>query len=193
VTLADMFETRPTRVLRLDTICNPVDKNGEGITEPMRRLACWKIRNESGPAGRRTVLVDNQLSSDTRTVTRPRLLCLAAEENGAPAPNAFDHFKCYRGARATPRFQRKTVQLNDDFESRSTLVRRPDSICNAVSVDGDAVLDPTRHLACYKIRSNPGQPQHTRQDISYDTPFGSAGATTVKPSLVCVPSRVEEP
>ena len=72
-------------------------------------------------------------------------------------------------------------------------MRRPDSICNAVAVDAGTVLDPTKHLACYKIRSNPGQPAHVRQTISFATPFGSAGATTVKPSLVCVPARVEEP
>jgi acyl-homoserine lactone acylase PvdQ len=191
VSLTDDFEARETRVLRLDTICNPVDKNGEGITDPMRRLACYKIRNDTVPSPARTVGVDNQLGSDTRTTTRPRLLCLAAEENGFPAATALDNFKCYRASRATPRFQRQTVQLSDDFENRTTLVRRPDSICNAVAVDAGTVLDPTKHLACYKIKNTAGQAAHVRQDVSLATPFASAAATTVKPSLLCVPARVE--
>jgi hypothetical protein len=191
VSLTDDFEARETRVLRLDTICNPVDKNGEGITDPMRRLACYKIRNDTVPSPARTVGVDNQLGSDTRTTTRPRLLCLAAEENGFPAATALDNFKCYRASRATPRFQRRTVELSDDFESRTTLVRRPDSICNAVAVDAGTVLDPTKHLACYKIKNTAGQAAHVRQDVSLATPFASAAATTVKPSLLCVPARVE--
>jgi penicillin amidase len=193
VTLADGFETRLTRVLRLDSICNPVDKNGEGISDPMRRLACYKVRNEVDGSPRRAISVDDQLSSDTRITTRPRLLCLAAEENGSPATEALDDFKCYRAARPAPRFQKRTMQLNDVFESRSTLVRRVDSVCNAVGVDGAPVLDPTKHLACYKIKNNPGQPAHARQDISYATEFGSAAGTTVKPTLVCVPARVEGP
>jgi hypothetical protein len=55
VTLTDGFESRATRVLRLDSICNPVDKNGEGISDPMRRLACWKIKNDTIPSPRRTI------------------------------------------------------------------------------------------------------------------------------------------
>jgi len=66
-------------------------------------------------------------------------------------------------------------------------------VCNAVSVNGAPVLDPTKHLACYKIKSNPGQPGHSRQDITYATEFGGAAGTTVKPTLVCVPARVEGP
>jgi hypothetical protein len=32
-----------------------------------------------------------------------------------------------------------------------------------------------------------------RKNVSHDTPFGSATATTVKPNLLCVPARVEIP
>lgn len=195
VTLADGFETRTTRVLRLDSVCLPVDKNGEGIDDPARRLACFRIRNAPGqpPSAARVVGVDTQLASAAQTVTRPRLLCVAAEATGVPAAEAFDDFKCYRAGRATPRFARRTVQLTDAFESRSTLVRRPDVLCHAAAMNGERALDPTRHVACYKIKNNPGQPAHARQTVQLTTPFGSATATTVRPSALCVPARVEAP
>ena len=118
---------------------------------------------------------------------------MAAEENCSPATTALDNFQCYKASRATPRFQRQFVQLTDDFESRHTQVRRPESICNAVAVDAGTVLDPTKHLVCYNSKNTAGQPSHARQNISYARPFGSATATTVKPNLLCVPARVEVP
>jgi hypothetical protein len=48
VTVADQFETKMTRVLKPLLLCNPVDKNGEGIPDPACHLTCYRIRDAPG-------------------------------------------------------------------------------------------------------------------------------------------------
>src|SRR6185503_14848721 len=41
VTLVDQFVTSTATVLRPDRLCNPADKNGEGIDDPTAHLMCY--------------------------------------------------------------------------------------------------------------------------------------------------------
>ena len=62
VTVADQFETKVTRVLKPLLLCNPVDKNGEGIPCEGNHLVCYRIKDAAGqmPFQRRTVDVLDQ-------------------------------------------------------------------------------------------------------------------------------------
>ena len=48
VDLADQFETKATTVIRPRLLCNPVDKNGEGIVDANNHLTCYAIRDAAG-------------------------------------------------------------------------------------------------------------------------------------------------
>ena len=54
-----------------------------------------------------------------------------------------------------------------------------------------ALSEARRNAQAVQCASN--MRQLTTAMISYATEFGSAAGTTVKPTLVCVPARVEEP
>ena len=48
VTLADQFETKTTVVQKPMLMCNPVDKNGEGVVDPAGHLTCYRIVDADG-------------------------------------------------------------------------------------------------------------------------------------------------
>ncbi len=73
VTLEDQFGTEDTKVRGLVSLCNPVDKNGEGINDPTAHLACYRIKGE---LGKRDVLLENQFGAQTVTVAKPETLCV---------------------------------------------------------------------------------------------------------------------
>ncbi len=58
--------------------CNPVDKNGEGISNPTVHLTCYEIEDKEGEE--RVVEVDNQFGVQTLKVEEPELLCVPSEK-----------------------------------------------------------------------------------------------------------------
>jgi hypothetical protein len=62
VDVADQFEDKVTRVMKPSLLCNPVDKNGEGIPCEGNHLLCYRIKDAAGqmPFQRRTVDVLDQ-------------------------------------------------------------------------------------------------------------------------------------
>src|SRR5262249_13187035 len=98
-----------------------------------------------------------------------------------------DQFKCNR-ARPKTASARKTVTLADQFGAPSTLVLKPDSLCNPVGEDGETIADPTAHLACYRIRNAPGQTPFVRQQIGASDEFGTRTVSLLGTRTLCVPS-----
>jgi len=76
VTLADQFGQSTATVLRPDRLCNPVNKNGEGIADPDAHLNCYRIREPRGAS--RDVVVANQFGELQLTTTRTHSLCVPA-------------------------------------------------------------------------------------------------------------------
>jgi hypothetical protein len=58
-------------------ICNPANKNGEGINNAAGHLTCYKVR---GPRlrPRPSLAVGNQLGTTELEATKPALLCVAS-------------------------------------------------------------------------------------------------------------------
>ncbi len=77
VTLEDQFGAEDTKVRRLVSLCNPVDKNGEGINDPTAHLACYKI---DGELGKQEVFVENQFGAQTVTLAKPETLCVPSSK-----------------------------------------------------------------------------------------------------------------
>ncbi len=104
---------------------------------------------------------------------------------------SFDQFKCYRAGtkKGTTPFAARTVTLADPFETKSTSVLKARTICNPASTGGDGTIDPTAHLACYKIKDTGGQPHFTKRNVVVANAFGEETLSVVKADTLCVPSE----
>jgi hypothetical protein len=65
--------------------CNPADKNGEGIANPVDHLACYKVKGPKlDKADRPKVEVVNQLGTLQLEVQKPFLLCVPSTKTVIP-------------------------------------------------------------------------------------------------------------
>ncbi len=192
VTLADQFESKNTTVVKPVSICNPVDKDGEGIEDSTAHLACYKIKDVSGQSKLtpRNVTTENQFGTETLTATKADTLCVPSEKDGQPSALNLDHFKCYKARTATgaAKFQQRTVSLTDQFESKNTTALRPVSICNPVDKNGEGIKSSLGHLECYRIKDVKGQPKFSRRDVTAKNQFDTETLTVTKSGMLCVPS-----
>ncbi len=83
VILTDQFGSTQTSVIKPAHLCNPVDKNGEGIFDPETHLTCYKIQDDPR-FQRREVVVTNQFGEQTLLVTAPSLLCVPSDKTVVP-------------------------------------------------------------------------------------------------------------
>jgi hypothetical protein len=81
VTLLDQFEPvdNVATVLRPILLCNPVDKNGEGIVDPTLHLTCFAIKDPFDPPG--IIVIEDQFAVQdgfprTGDCRRSRTLCV---------------------------------------------------------------------------------------------------------------------
>ncbi|MGH7894302.1 MAG: DUF7450 family protein, partial [Candidatus Binatia bacterium] len=76
VGLQDQFESKLTTVIRPDSFCTPVDKNGEGISDPSAHLECYRIKDAPAqpPFAPREIVADNQFGLQPLALRKPRLL-----------------------------------------------------------------------------------------------------------------------
>jgi YVTN family beta-propeller protein len=192
VTLSDAFETKTTTVQKPTSVCLPVDTNGEGIIDPAARLECYTIRDVKGQPKftSRKVQDENTSGTDTLTLTKAGTLCVPARTDGQSTVLKLDNFKCYtaKAAAGTAKFQKRTVTLTDEFETKNTTVVKPVSICNPVDEDGAGITTPLAHLECYKISDVKGQSKFTARNVSAQNAFGSETLTVQKADTLCVPS-----
>lgn len=192
LTLDDAFESKLTRVIKTDSFCNAVDVNGQGIADPTAHLQCYKIRDAAGqqslPA--RDIVTDDEFGVQSLTVKKARLVCVPATSNGQASALHIDHFKCYtaKAANGSPHFTEQQAALADAFETKQTRVVAPETVCNAVDVDGGGTINPAAQLHCYGIRDVNGQARFARQDVQSANALASESLSIVKPRLVCVPS-----
>ncbi|TMA36420.1 MAG: hypothetical protein E6J79_13250 [Deltaproteobacteria bacterium] len=186
-TLVDQFGTTFSIVVKPDALCNAVDKNGEGIGDPTAHLECYVITQASSKL-RQPAAISNQFGTATSLVMGPRRLCVPSQRDGVPSALNLDHYLCHREARPTPRFLRRAVTLADDYESKTTLVLRPDSLCAPVNEDGGGIKDPTTHLQCYRIRQVGGQTRFAPRSATTTNLFGSGSLAVRAPRTLCVPS-----
>lgn len=84
VTTTDQLTTADeTLALKLQFVCAPVDKNGEGIENPATHLACYGVK-ASALSGAPRVLVSTQFQSTQFQLQKPKLLCLPTSKTLMP-------------------------------------------------------------------------------------------------------------
>jgi cysteine-rich repeat protein len=198
VTLADEKETKVTRVIKATEFCNAVDKDGHGIEDPNAHLQCYQIKDVAGQARFEpsTDTVDNEFgNAQPLTTKKAKRVCVPAGRDGAPPSINLDRFKCYsaKTPSGSPKFALVSTQLQDAFETKTSNVLQPESVCNTVDVDGAAPINPAAQLHCYKIRQASGQAAFAKVTLDGGDAFGTQNLLAQKASLLCVPSTRENP
>lgn len=204
VSLKDQFETKDYMIKKSIGICNPADKDGEGIQDPDGHLQMYKIKRakgESKSAKQTNITVENQfgiISVDTKKADR-LLVPTAKSLDGFPEPlddsSRLDHYKCYKvklssGQRFSNDLQATVV---DEFDQETLYnIKKPERLCNPVDKNGEGIKNRENHLLCYKIKRVRGEPRNEKvEGIRVTNQFGSATLRTRGPSGVkelCVPS-----
>lgn len=207
VNLVDQFGAGTAEVQKPESLCTPVEKNGEARVDQDTHLVGYQlkpqkaqhvgleIRNQFHPAPNGTLFVD--------TVKADRLLVPAAKSHVSPPPapnpagHEVDHYKCYTVKRAdgstfTPV---QDVDLVDQFiEAQLPVAKRfdlkkPTRLCAPVDKNGSGIKHPVNHLVCYQAKPVAGQPRHARQPGLYlADQFGAVRLDTVQDEELCVPS-----
>jgi hypothetical protein len=197
VTLVDQFESTSALVEKPSRLCNPANKNNEGITDPTAHLMCYDI-NQATPFTPRHVLVNNQFGEQELVVTKPFQLCNPAtkDEVGNFEDLNLDHMKCYRVRRAvgSPRVN-PTITVQDQFETRTAQVFRPHILCNPVDKNGSGIQNRDCHLVCYRLRAS--LPIFRSQPVTIEDQFSAQNLDALRGvcgsvDYVCLPSSKTE-
>ncbi|MGQ0639063.1 MAG: DUF7450 family protein, partial [Nitrososphaerota archaeon] len=207
VELTDQFEGGIFGVKKPERLYNSVDKNGEGINDPVTHMVGYKINlkgddddddDEDMIIAR--VLVSNQFGDITLDVKEEKLLLVPSTMNHvfSPAPletTLLDHFKCYNAdvTEGTPEFEKRIVFLADQFETKRFEVKAPKLLCNPVQKihDGSTseINDSENHLLCYDVKSAKGEPKHQKRSVFTNNQFGPEQLDTIRETELCVPSK----
>ena len=215
VTLEDQFETKLTNVGKLTGLCNPADKNNEGVIDPNTHLTAFGIKDgKTDPPQPKLVgtqhTVVNQFGTLVVSVTKiNRLLVPSSKSLGETPPlplgsNTVDHFKCYgikvakapSGQPPFPTFTPLNVTLEDQFGLRVFTATKPSLLCNPVDKNGEGIQRPADHLMCYQFKlasTMPPQPGFTPTRVSATNQFGSGVLDATATESLCVPSQKDPP
>jgi hypothetical protein len=197
VALTDELGSTMSIARRPDAVCNAAAVEAQVRMDPTARLACYRIKAAAGEPRftARDVMVSNRFGDAPLTLFKAWSVCVASVNDGVSAAQPLDHFKCYRAR--TPvgasRFTRRTVSVVDDFETKSTVVRKPHSLCLPVDKNGEGIVDRSDRLACYQIKDAPQQPRFTARTVGVANSIGNHTVAATKTTTLCVPSTVVVP
>lgn len=111
------------------------------------------------------------------------------------------HFLFYKVKKTagSPNFVPRSVQLEDQFENKNYIVKKPVALGNPANKNNEdptAPLDPN-HLKAYQIRETPGVPPHApHTNVQVDNQFGTIFVNTLKADRLLLPtakSHVSQP
>jgi len=89
VTLQDQFGSMSVDVRKPTFLCDPVDKNGEGIHDILTHLMCYQVKQvKTEPQFQKVlgVFVHNQFGPERLDVKKPSELCVPALKNRQLVP-----------------------------------------------------------------------------------------------------------
>jgi hypothetical protein len=193
VVLRDQFGTSRASVKKAVALCNPVDKNDEGVSDPRAHLTCYAIREDRkgksrSSSGRGRIEIENQFGKDKLRIRGAESLCVPSSKSlqradPGPPPAQLDHFKCY-GVKGDRRGVREFVSLVDQFGKARVKVGRAELFCTPVSKNDERILRPDRHLVCYGIQPR----DRVGKTVVVRNQFGATFLRVQKAESLCVPS-----
>ncbi len=193
VTVQDQFGTISELLRFPHRLCNPTNKNNEGVHDLADHLAGYVMK---APKFTRIAnqTITNQFGTTLIDVVRPDLLMVPTSKDGVPiSPPPVDHFQCYKVKRSkgAPKFTKRTVSIANQFETMTVTVVKPVRLCAPANKNGEDPTAPshTEHLLCYKTKGAPfGQSIHT-----IDNQFGHDTVKVIHRRELCVPSLKNPP
>jgi hypothetical protein len=205
VTLSDQFESGLFDVNNTMALCNPADKNGEGIRDPSTYLRSYRIQAAPGQTqhARRTRLrIENQfhpapgeLLVDTLKPDRLLVPTATSLTQPVPAPDPLghdvDHYKCYKvmPSRGTTFKRVPAVSILDQFNQPGSMdVVRPTRLCTPVSKNNETIKNPAGLLMCYKVVPVKRLERFDVPGLFLSNQFGSEHVDAGKEAEFCVPS-----
>lgn len=209
VSLADEFEAGLFDVKAPVRLCNPADKNGEGIHDPGIHLEGYQINlTKTDPPQPKHIKqtnleVKNQFGTITVDTVKPELLLVPSTKSltGRVDPpdlaiHDVDHYKCYE-VKVTPGTDKfpKGIQafVVDQFEEPKRFdLKKPARLCTPVDKDGEGIKNPNTLLTCYWATPAKREPEHIRVfRIHVNNQFGPEQVETAKEveEEICVPSE----
>jgi len=94
--------------------------------------------------------------------------------------------------------QEVEVMLNDGNESKKVRVMNPVSLCTPVYSDGEAGIDSTSSLTCYRVKDlmRHRRSRHHRSfewhHVYIENEFGEQNLSVIQPETLCVPSEIKD-
>lgn len=204
IVLEDQFGERTMKIGKSQLLCNPVDKDGEGILEPTAHLTCYKAKEDK--RGDRfqsvDVVLENQFGQQTVTLRKAKRYCVPTEKDDEGAPPAgLDGFSCYKAknTKGTPKFEPLTIRLTDQFEEKFFDVLGVHSMCAPTAEVHEmespstfrsyGVNDPASHLTCFKIKQRIGEAAFEKRIVTAENKLETTSLLVKKARLLCVPSE----
>jgi hypothetical protein len=186
-TVQDQFGTATMEIRTPIELCNPTNKNGEGIIDPTDHLVAHKVKGPRFTKRLNQTVVD-QFGTLLLDVKRPNLLMVPTSKDGvAPVP-PLDHFQCYKvgKSKGAAKFVRRSVTVANQFESTTVELLKPARLCAPANKNNEDPTAPSHpeHLLCYKTKgSKLGQQTHT-----ITNQFGTRSALIIRRQELCVPA-----
>jgi hypothetical protein len=211
VTLTDQFDTEPqtVEVKKPVSLCNPADKNDEGINDRNTHLKGYQIKPATAHLPMTNIKVRNQFHPEgselvVDTIKPDRLLVPTAKnltgpvEAPDPDTHSVDHYKCYKvkGSKGAPKFELILgVSVVDQFNQPKLYdLKKPTRLCNPVekthAVTVTPIKNPETHLMCYQAKPAKGEAKHEKVlGIHVNNQFGPERLDTIKEEEFCAPSQ----
>jgi acyl-homoserine lactone acylase PvdQ len=190
VQIEDAFGTSLANLVKVDSFCTPVGVDGAPRLDPGARLTCYKTSGVRGVVKTRAGLHDD-FGDRTVDVAKPKTLCVPTLADGVSSPLLLDGFRCRQASKPSPRFARRAIALSDAFGDRSALAVKPQQVCSAAGIEGEAPADPSAYLACYRVSGV--SPKPAARSVAITNDVGPSGLTTSKLSMVCLPATRTTP
>jgi hypothetical protein len=194
VILRDQFYPQPTthHADPFEFYANPVNKNGEGIIDPILHYTWWRINPPRPHSG--TIVASNQFGDQTLQLGPGEYLwnpSLKFPQGPPPPPLPIaNHYLCYR---ATGSFVPRTVTLQDQFGGYQVNVLYPDWFCNPVDKQYQGlpgqIVRPDAHQTCYRIEPLSPFPPVT---ITFLDEFQFGQTVLEQQVWLCVPTSKHE-
>src|SRR5262245_55694918 len=187
VTVTDRFGTLTQTLRYPHSLCNPTNKNNEGIVDPTDHLVGYQTKSPKLIKQTNKTFLD-QFGSLRLDLVRRQFLMVPSGKDGVPQLPPLDQFQCYKvkGAKGAPKFVKKTATISNQFESTTVTLTKPYKVCVPADKNGEDPTAPTHptSLVCYKTKDGKfGSSTHT-----ITNQFPDDSVTVLHRRELCVPS-----
>jgi hypothetical protein len=187
VTVKDQFGTLTLTLKYPHRLCNPTNKNNEGIVDPTDHLVGYSAKSPKFIKQTNKTFVD-QFGTQKLDLVRPDVLLVPSGKDGVAQLPPLDHFQCYKvkKSKGAPKFVKITASISNQFESTTLTLVKPYKVCVPADKNGEDPTAPSHptSLICYKTKAGKfGASTHT-----IDNQFGTDQVTVIHRRELCVPS-----